>query len=464
MGKLVLVVDDEPGVRDALRDVLEESQYRVTVAANGREALEKMDTLSPDVVLMDIRMPELDGIKVLEIVRARGSQVPIILITAYGSTETTITAMRLGAFDYIVKPIRLDELLTAIERATEIREPVIKISSRIGTGAPPGTLIGTSRAMQEVYKAIGRIAEADVTVLIQGESGTGKELVAEAIHYHSLRKGKPLVKINCTSIPENLLESELFGYEKGAFTGAVSRKPGKFELAAGGTVFLDEIGEMSPAMQVKLLRVLQEKAFERIGGTETIRVDARIIAATNKDLELSVREGHFREDLFYRLNVVQITLPPLRERRSDIPLLADYFISLSRRTCRKKINGITRPAMEMLLAHDWPGNVRELKNVCERAVLMARGPVITANDVQACLRNQRLAGHSTAREIVPAPPGITEIPLKKIVADVERYAIVQALKEHNGNRSAAARALHLNRSSLYAKMRELGLDKEIKGK
>ncbi|ACX51681.1 two component, sigma54 specific, transcriptional regulator, Fis family [Ammonifex degensii KC4] len=452
MAKLVLVVDDEKSVCEALKDVLEESGYSVVTATSGREALEKVNLIRPHAVLLDIRMPEMDGIKVLQALREKHPGVPVILMTAYSDTQTTINAMRYGAFEYIVKPINLDELLSTLEKATTVTEPLVTVGK--GEIAPrPGTLIGCSPAMQEVYKTIGRIADSDVTVLIQGESGTGKELVAEAIHYNSPRQGKPFVKIDCTAIPENLLESELFGHEKGAFTGAHTRKLGKFELADGGTVFLDEIGDISPALQAKLLRFLQEKAFERVGGTETRRVDVRIIAATNKDLEERVKSGLFREDLYYRLNVVEIKLPPLRERKEDIMLLVDYFVSLSNRKFGKQVTGLTRSVADILLQYNWPGNVRELRNVCERAVLMARGNVITPESLPEYLlravRGRTEAWHPAEDRGV--------LPLKEMVAEMERSAILRALEEYRGNKTAVARALGMSRTTLYAKMKELGI-------
>ncbi len=469
MAKLVLVVDDEAAVRDALHDVLEESGYKVVAAASGKEALDKMGTLKPDAVLLDIRMPELDGIKVLEIMRERNPAVPVILMTAYGDTQTTITAMRFGAFEYVLKPLNLDELLTTLDKATRTVEPVVRVGScqAARSERAPGVLIGCSPSIQNIYKTIGRIVDSDVTVLIQGESGTGKELVAEAIHYNSPRKSNPFVKIDCTAIPENLLESELFGYERGAFTGAHARKPGKFELAHQGTVFLDEIGDINTGIQAKLLRVLQEKAFERVGGTDTIKVDVRIIAATNRNLEERVKDGFFREDLYYRLNVVEIGLTPLRERRSDIPLLVDYFVGIYNAGFNKHVTGLTRPVIDVFYAHDWPGNVRELRNVCERAVLMSQGPVITLEVIPEYVlravrssRQESWSGTVAGADMATPPSGHDILPLKEMVARLERSAIIQALKEHNGNKSAVAQALRLNRTTLYTKMKELGILKE----
>lgn len=452
MSKLVLVVDDERGVRDALKDILSDYGYRVECATNGREGLQKIQELSPAAVLLDIRMPEMDGIAVLEIVNKTGQQVPIILMMAYGSTRTTIEAMKLGAFDYLTKPLQIHELTSVLRKAVEVKELMDSQAGGESSRLPElqeDVMIGMSPAMQHVYKTIGRVANSNASVLIRGESGTGKELVARAIHYHSVRKDRPFVKINCASIPESLLESELFGHEKGAFIGATASKPGKFELAHRGTLFLDEIAEMKASLQAKLLRVLQEREIERVGGTETIKIDVWIISATNQELEKCIEEGTFQEDLYYRLNVVEITLPPLRERKEDIPALVQHIISYSNREYKKHVQGVSDEAMKLLLAYNWPGNIRELKNVCERAVLMSTGPLITPADLPRNLQKSSrqfgwlgdLAGSS----------------FKEIVAEVEREVIIRALEEHNWNRSAAAQALKMNRSSLYAKMKELGI-------
>ncbi|MDQ0286757.1 two-component system response regulator AtoC [Desulfofundulus luciae] len=451
MEDLILIVDDEESVRQSLKDILTDHGYRVETARDGREGLEKITALDPAAVLLDIRMPEVDGIKVLELVRLKGQNTPIILITAYGSTQSTIEAMKLGAFDYLLKPLQINDLIETVKKATEIKRLMQKTSpppDKEMTG-PGEIMIGLSPGMQKVYKAIGRVANSNATVLIRGESGTGKELVARAIHYNSVRRDKPFIKINCASIPDNLLESELFGYEKGAFTGAVTSKPGKFELAQRGTIFLDEIGEMSLSLQAKLLRVIQEREFERLGGTETIKVDVRIIAATNKDLEKCIAEGTFREDLFYRLNVVDIYLPPLRERKDDIPVLVEHMIKLYNAEYKKQVTGFTDQAMKLLLEYDWPGNVRELKNVCERAVLMSTGPLLTVEDLPRNIRKSSRRLHWLK--------GLSGDSFKEMIAEVEREIILQALEEHNWNRSAAAQALKMNRSSLYLKMKELGI-------
>jgi len=446
----VLVVDDDESVRQFLQEVLEDAGYTVVLASGGLAALAEAGGGEFDAVLMDNRMPDLEGLAALEELRRRRLDVPVILMTAYGTTATAINAMQLGAFDYVTKPFNLDELVGTVAKAVQRR----KLSRGQGllNGDPAGDgveeLMGSSPVMQDVYKQIGRVADSPATVLLLGESGTGKGLVARTIHNHSGRRDRPFVKINCATIPDNLIESELFGYERGAFTGAARQKQGKFEAAHLGTVFIDEVGELSPALQVKLLRVLQEKEFERVGGNETIRVDVRVIAATNRDLELCVREGTFREDLFFRLNVVTIKLPPLRERADDIRELAGYFLAKYSREFGKKIAGFAPAAMEALLKFDWPGNVRELENVCERAVVMASGPVILPEDLPLSL----------SVPILPDMPAITAgRSLKEIVADVERQVILKVLRENNWHRGAAAQALGLNRRSLYAKMKEYGL-------
>ncbi|MFZ5595718.1 MAG: sigma-54-dependent transcriptional regulator [Bacillota bacterium] len=451
MSRLILVVDDEAGVKDTLRDILEDSGYAVECAAGGREGLEKIFNLDPDAVLLDIRMPDMDGIQVLEALNKKGKNVPVILMTAYGTTDTTIEAMKLGAFDYLMKPLKVKEMLGTVAKAVEIKELLDRSANswRDGEEVDSYEMIGFSSTMQSVYKTIGRVANTNATVMVRGESGTGKELVARAIHKNSVRKDRPFVKINCASIPENLLESELFGHEKGSFTGAVSSKPGKFELASKGTLFLDEIGEMSQSTQAKLLRVLQEKEFERVGGTETIRVDVRIISATNRDLEALIAEGKFREDLYYRLNVVEIMLPPLRERKVDIPDLISHIIKYCNREYKKAITGFSSEAMDLLKNYDWPGNIRELKNICERAALMSNGPVLTVEDLPISLRKKS----GRAGWLADIPGGS----LKEIVAEVERGVILKSLEENNWNRSAVAQSLKMNRSTLYAKMKELGI-------
>ena len=450
----ILVIDDEESVCEFLSEVLEDAGYRVETATDGYRALELIAGRPPDAVLLDIRMPELDGLQVMERIQQLDAGLPVILMTAFGTTDMAIQAMKAGAFDYIIKPFNLDELVLTVKKAVTMKQLSNEVEALRGGGRAPEqptveTMIGQSPPMQQVYKTIGRVADSNVTVLIQGESGTGKELVARAIHQNSSRRDGPFIKINCAAIPENLMESELFGHEKGAFTGAGARKPGKFELAHRGTIFLDEIGELTLATQAKLLRVLQEREFDRVGGTESIQVDVRILAATNKDLQRCVQEGTFREDLYFRLKVVTIWLPPLRERMEDVPIMARMFLQQYSRELNKTVTDFSPEAMLLMQQYDWPGNVRELRNICEQAVVLARGPIIMPEDLPFCLQ-------TTSREIQEATirPGMT---LKEIVADVERQVILKTLREHNWNRSATAQALGLNRRSLYAKMKEYGL-------
>jgi len=452
---LILVVDDEAVVREMLEDNLTGAGYRVATASNGMEALEQVSRLSPDFILMDNRMPGQSGIEVLETLSRAGLKMPVILMTAYGSTKITINAMKLGAFDYLVKPFKIKNLLKVIDKALQMQ------SQDEGADQPEqepnwledqGGLIGQSLVMQEVYKTIGIVASTDVTVLIQGESGTGKELIARAIQKNSNRQNQPFVKVNCASIPENLLEAELFGHEKGAFTGAENRRLGKFEIAHRGTIFLDEIGEMSLATQVKLLRVLQDKEFERIGGNAIIKCDVRIIAASNKDLKLAAVEGSFREDLFFRLNVVTIWMPPLRDRMSDLPELINYFLNKYRGRFNKNMYGLSKKAKQILEAYTWPGNVRELQNTFERAVVMCKGHVIQPEDLPLGIKSLPRREES---EIVPKHG----LPLKETMQDLERQVIINALEDNKWNRTAAAQQLCISRRSLYDKMRQFGLEK-----
>ncbi|MDQ3254270.1 MAG: sigma-54 dependent transcriptional regulator, partial [Acidobacteriota bacterium] len=380
----VLVVDDEANLRESLVEVVEAEGFSSLQATNGVEAVELLrhGNASPDIIFLDVRMPKMDGLGVLRAIRDEHlTTAPVIVISAFGDSTQTIEAMRLGAYDYITKPLDLDELIAALQRAAEQRRlslkrevertPATALEHPFGNAAPAqeSAMIGTSRAMREVFKQIGRLAATNATVLITGESGTGKELVARAVHTHSARGGKPFIAVNCGAIPENLVEAELFGYERGSFTGADRQKKGRFELAHTGTLFLDEAGELPPSAQVKLLRALQERRFERVGGTETIAVDVRIIAATNRNLKKELEEKRFREDLYYRLSVIEVRLPPLRARLADVPQLAEHFIE--RMSERHKVSPkfLSDAALRALLGYDYPGNVRELENMIERAMV-----------------------------------------------------------------------------------------------
>ncbi|MEW6172824.1 MAG: sigma-54 dependent transcriptional regulator [Bacillota bacterium] len=453
----ILVVDDEESVCRMLRDLLEAEGFKVSVALHASEALEILyGNQEINAVMVDVRMPDIDGLEFFTQVRREGYTVPVIVMTAYGTTDTAIQAMKLGAFDYVLKPFNIEEVILTVKKAVEVDQMAreMKALRQELAGKAPGEkleeLIGRSAPMHEVYKQIGKFADTDYTILIVGETGTGKELVAGAIHRNSKRRDGPFVRINCAAIPENLLESELFGYEKGAFTGAANRKLGKFELAHGGTLFLDEISEIPLAMQAKLLRVLQEKELDRVGGTKTIKVDARIIVATNRDLSQMVCEGTFRADLFYRLNVVTIQVPPLRERKEDIRLFVNYFIQHASAKLGKMVNGISEEALQLLEVYDWPGNVRELRNICERAVVLTRGMVITPEDIPASL-------HPDFRESGAEKKWAGQT-LQEILSDVERNIVLRVLKDHNYNRTKTAQVLGINRRTLYAKIKEHGLD------
>ncbi|SFG70346.1 two-component system, NtrC family, response regulator AtoC [Desulfotomaculum arcticum] len=455
----VLIVDDEEGVCELLRDVLEDAGFEAWIAYNARDAINILENKTPDTILLDIRLPDADGIQLINDFKEMGVNVPVILMTAFGTTEIAIQAMKQGAHDYLNKPLNLDELLLTVQKAVKMQQLVSEVATLREeldqeTDAVDN-LIGQSRHMQDVFKLIGKVADSDITVLIQGESGTGKEVVARAIHNNSRRSNRPFIKINCGSIPEHLMESELFGHEKGAFTGAIYQKPGKFELAHSGTVFLDEIGELPLHTQVKLLRVLQEKEFERVGGTKCIKVDVRILAATNRNLKTMVEEGNFREDLYYRINVVNIKIPPLRERKDDISLLVNHFLNKYTKKYNKEISGIYQNAMTSLVNYNWPGNVRELKNICEQAVVMSRSAAIMFEDLPLPLNGDLMLGNNHSNSL---PLVINKNKtLKEVVAEVEKQMILAALNANNWNRQETAKALGLNRRSLYSKMKEFDL-------
>jgi DNA-binding NtrC family response regulator len=459
MTTTILIVDDEANLRKTLAEILQARGYHILEADDGSTAIELLGAKVPDLIFSDWKMPKLGGEKVLEYLRDHPplSSVPVIVMTAYGSSHSAIEAIRLGAYDFVTKPFDLDEIVVTAERALDhssLNREVIRLHSPATqpyvSGA--GRLVGISGPMLEVFIMIGKVAETDSTVLICGESGTGKELVAEAIHKYSQRKNKPFIVVNCAALPENLLETELFGHERGAFTGAVGRKSGRFEMAEGGTIFLDEIGELSPGLQSKLLRVLQERTFERVGGTETIVGNFRVLAATNRDLEASVREKVFREDLYYRLNVVRIQIPSLRERRSDVVPLAEHFLRVYSEKNGFDMVGFTDESILMLQNYSYPGNVRELENMVERAVLMARGRVIMPEHFPA-KTTASLNGGARPQEI-----DLLELPFHKSIAELERRLIRKALRESSGNKSEAANRLQINRRLLYNKMEEHKID------
>ena len=447
----ILIIDDEKNMRWALEKALRPAGYHTLSAADGSEGLKLAAAENPDLVLLDLRMPGMDGLEVLGKLKEFNPRLPVIMITAHGTMETAIEAMKAGAYDYISKPFDIEEMKLTIAKALEVQalaKEVAHLRSELERKYRFENIIGKSTRMQAVFDLIERVADTPASVIIYGESGTGKELVARAIHYRSSRKNKPYIQVNCAALPETLLESELFGHEKGAFTGAISRKPGRFELADGGTLFLDEIGDISPAVQVKLLRVLQEKSFERVGGVETIKVDIRIIAATNRDLAEAIKEGTFREDLYYRLNVVPIKLPPLRERGEDLPLLIDHF--LKRYDPAGRLKGLAPEAAKRMMEYWWPGNVRELENAIERASIIARGDRIGLDDLpQEIVRGEGAPARQAAAFQLPEQ-GIS-------LEDVERDLIRQALERSGGNQTRAAKLLGISRHTLIYRMEKHGL-------
>jgi DNA-binding NtrC family response regulator len=446
----IVVVDDEPAQRELIGGFLKKQGHEVLLAPSGAEALSHVRNQQVDLVLSDCRMPGMSGPELLQNIKTVNPEIPLILMTAYGTVETAVQAMKDGAADYLTKPLDLEELLVRLARVTEqtrLRGEVRDLQQRLVERHRLEGIIGESGRMQEVLALTKRVAPSAATVLIRGESGTGKELIARAIHFNSSRVNGPLVNLNCAALPEQLLESELFGHEKGAFTGAVAQRKGRFEMADGGTIFLDEIGDLSPALQVKLLRVLQERQFERVGGSKTISADVRVLAATHLDLERAMREGTFREDLYYRLNVVTIQIPPLRERREDIPLLLDHFLRKFAEKNRRDVTGLTAAARDALLKYDYPGNVRELENIVERAVLLCRGRVIDLEDLPATARpGQRSAAEPPPKDL----PGV--------LADIERQAIQSALERSGGIQTQAAEALGISERVLRYKMKKYGLE------
>lgn len=455
-GERILVVDDDRGSRGVLSGFLENANYEVIEAGDGREALEILDSNSFDAVITDLKMPGMDGVSLIKAINEQSRDIVGIILTGFASVETAVLAMKAGAYDYITKPINRDELLLTLRKGLEfnrLRKENTSLKRALRRKYSFEGLVGDSDAIQKVYSLIEKVADSDSTVLVLGESGTGKELVARTIHYNSPRSDKPLVPINCGAIPESLLESELFGHEKGAFTGAYSARAGRFELAHGGTIFLDEIGDMSPSLQVKLLRVLQERQFERVGGTKTIKVDVRVITATNQDLEKAVAEKKFREDLYYRINVIPITIPPLRERIGDIPLLVKHFSEVFSKKKGKKIDGISDEAMSLLVSYHWPGNVRELENMIERLAVLKREGIISVSDLPEKFAPVR--EKAVLNTVFIPEEGID---LEAHVNQFENKLILRALEKAGGVKSKAAQFLHMNRTTLVEKMKKKGLN------
>jgi nitrogen regulation protein NR(I) len=468
--KQILVVDDEANLRRVLAAQLGREGYEVHLAEDGEQGLAFLRDHHIDLVITDLRMPKIDGMELLRVALRENPQLPVVLLTAHGTVDNAVEALKTGAFDYLTKPFDKDEVLAIVHKALRTSDLASRDASLphepAGGKGPRFGLVGSSSRIQEVCAVIERVADTPTTVLITGESGTGKELVAHALHDSSSRAKRPFIKVNCAAIPKTLIESELFGYERGAFTGAVNSKPGRFELATGGTLFLDEVGEIPSEIQVKLLQVLQQCEFVRVGGLRNIRIDVRLVAATNRDLRRAIADGDFREDLFYRLNVVTITLPPLRDRLEDIPELVDHFIDKFNRRLKKQIRGLAPEAQERLGAHDWPGNIRELENVVERAVLFADHALVGIDDLLPQIGATEPFGLGAPYDRVAAEGSSAAEPqdgeglkaqVKAATTRLERRLIERALGQTNGNVTHAARLLKISRKGLQLKMKELGL-------
>ena len=475
MGK-ILVVDDEPRVLASLRKMFARNGYDADGAADAEDALDRLEGLEPDLVILDINLPGMNGLEAFQQIKERRPKLPVIIMTAHGTTENAIEATKLGAFEYLLKPFKAREMLETIDRALESA----RLTDREVVFAPSGetsgadALVGQSAQMQEVYKAIGRVAASDTTVLIRGETGVGKELVARAVYQHSSRSGSPLLVVNCPALPETLLESELFGHERGAFTGAVSRRIGKFEQANRATIFLDEIGDIPLSVQAKILRVLQDGTFQRIGGGETIRSDVRVIAATNRDLEGMIKDGLFRQDLYHRLDVVTLRIPPLRERREDIPVLVDFFLEVYARDMGRSRPTLSDEAQGSLESHSWPGNVRELRHCIHRALLFSQGQVMQEQDLLDALK---LSGQQSPLPSSEEQEGTQELVQRAVKHHLEQYSgpmayrsltelvdatiLREALQMCDGNQSQAARLLGISRPTLLSKLAKYGIHRKV---
>ncbi|PIV21860.1 MAG: hypothetical protein COS40_06710 [Deltaproteobacteria bacterium CG03_land_8_20_14_0_80_45_14] len=451
----IMVIDDEPLMRITVQDALAADGYKVTTAETAEKGLTLLRENPADILITDLKLPDMDGIQVLEEVKTMNPDTQVIMITAYGSIDSAVTAMKAGASDYLTKPFAMDELLLIIKRLLRMRqleEENISLRKRVEERYGLEGLVGKSPQMLKIYDLIETVSQTDTTVLINGESGTGKELVANAIHFRSLRKNGPFIKVNCAALPETLLESELFGHEKGAFTGALKQRKGRFEMADGGTLFLDEIGDISFGVQVKLLRVLQERQFERVGGNETLSVDVRLICATQRDLKEEIQKGTFREDLYYRLNVVPVILPPLRERREDILLLADHFVDRFSKKMGKEIVGLSKDAKTLLLRYPYPGNIRELENMVERAAALIKGKVIQAED----LPEEICGGETPVRNICEKIRASK--PLSSATRFFEKEYIQSVLEKTKGKKGQAAEILGISRKTLWEKIKELKIE------
>lgn len=454
----VLVVDDDPALREILQEALLRESYTVSTAEDGTEALQAIKDTVVHIVITDYQLPDIDGLEVIDRLSKLDAKIIPIVMTGFGTIETAVRAMKSGAFDFITKPFDLDTVAAVVRKAAEfhrLRQENHLLRRAVRDQYRLEQLVGVSEPMQQVLEFVRKVADSDSTVMVQGESGTGKELVARMLHFNSLRRDRPLVPVNCGAIPENLLESELFGHEKGAFTGATHARMGRFELAHGGTIFLDEIGELSLPLQVKLLRVLQEREFERVGGNRTIHVDVRIIAATNQDLETMVEERRFRQDLFYRLNVIPIVIPPLRERRTDIPLLIDHFLDRFNQSKHTTVVGLDDQALRLLTDYDWPGNIRELENMMERLVVLKKQGMLSSEDLPQKISRKSMVPELKEQFIRLSEDGIH---LSREVEQYEKHLIMEALRKANGVTSRAAQLLHLNRTTLVEKLKRKGVD------
>jgi nitrogen regulation protein NR(I) len=481
MSKLLLI-DDETDVQYSFQRIFDTPEIELTTASSGEEGLKLIPKVKPDLVLMDIRMGGINGLETLRRIRQMDSKLLVILMTAYGTTQTAIEAMKLGAYDYLLKPfdvMKLKDIVNNALKAAHDMRQIVSYQPLLESEDYEAGIVGRSEPMQQVFKMIGQVAGTDATALITGESGTGKELVARAIYHHSNRNTQPFLAVNCAAIPEQLLESELFGHERGAFTGATLQRVGKFEQCNGGTLFLDEIGDMTPATQTKILRVLQSGTFERVGGNTPLRVDVRIIAATNKPLEEAVAAREFREDLFYRLNVVRLHIPPLRERREDVRLLVNYFLKKFAREQETEPKSISTGVIKALEAYHWPGNVRELENVVRRALVVAKGDAILLSDLPTEIVGQSSAGSASApisnASTSVGDPGANDVvslarklfqwarkdPKLKLIPAVERELVLQALKETAGNQVQAAKLLGITRATLRKRIEKFGIQREL---
>ncbi len=452
----ILVVDDEASHRRMLTVVLNAEGYETTEADDGETAVAAVEDRFYDLVLMDIRMAKMGGIEALREIRTLSPGIPVVIMTAYASVNTAVEALKSGAYDYLTKPIDIEELKILVKKAlshTALEKENRHLKERLDDRFDFSNILGRSPAMTSLLESVSMVAPSEATALLTGESGTGKELIANALHQNSPRRDGPFVKINCAALPETLLESELFGHEKGAFTGAVARKQGRFGAAHGGSIFLDEIGEMTPPLQAKLLRVLQEREYEPLGSGKTVKVDVRVIAATNIDLEAAIEEGRFRQDLYYRLNVVTLRMPSLRERRDDIPLLADHFLKIYADKNRRLIKGFSPRALDMMMRYDWPGNVRELENLVERAVILGRGDMITHEELPDVVKGADAAGAvQDGSATTPA------LPPARSLKEMEKEMILRTLDETGGNRTRAAEILGISRRTLQLKLKEYGVN------